>query len=209
LRRKRKIDRRAGKLADTNLIVIASEDRYAVKQYFDLFRSTKIEFKVLETQDGSSSPADVLKRLDKYRKEFQIGEGDQFWLVTDIDHWANPGHIANLTGVIQQCKTKDIGVATSFPCFDYWLLLHFEEPPKEVIESCDDVGKLIRASVGFYNKTRIFDLPFTLESAVVAVSRAKTQNPKGPILTENGSLVYLIIQHLIENNLIDVPEQNE
>jgi len=32
---------------DAILIVIASEDRYAVKQYFDLFQSTQIQFRVL------------------------------------------------------------------------------------------------------------------------------------------------------------------
>ena len=34
---------------DATLIVIASEDRYAVKQYFELFKSTQIQFRVLET----------------------------------------------------------------------------------------------------------------------------------------------------------------
>ena len=85
MRRKRKIDREAGKLADTNLVVIASEDEYAVKQYFDLFHSVRIQFEVLETENGRSSPRDVLERLSCYMADFQIGEGDEFWLVTDID----------------------------------------------------------------------------------------------------------------------------
>lgn len=208
MRRKRNIDRRAGKLADANLIVIASEDRYAVKQYFALFHSAKIQFEVLETEDGASSPIDVLSRLDEYRREFQIGEGDQFWLVTDIDHWANPGHIANLTGVIQQCKSKGIGVATSHPCFDYWLLLHFEDPPQANIDKCDDVGNQIRTSVGTYNKTRIFNLPITTEAVVAAVQRASEQNPRGPILESNGTLVYQIIENLIERSLVEIPVEN-
>ena len=204
MRRKRKIDRQAGKLADANLIVIASEDRYAVKQYFALFHSSKIEFKVLETADGASSPVDVLSRLDQYQKEFQIGEGDQFWLVTDIDHWADPGHINNLTGVIQQCKSKGIGVATSHPCFDYWLLLHFENPPEANLGVCDDVGGLIRDSVGAYSKTRVFNLPITTEAVVEAVERATAQNPQGPILQTNGTLVYQIVEELLKRSLLDI-----
>lgn len=208
MRRKRNIDRQAGKLADTNLIVIASEDRYAVKQYFGLFHSAKIQFEVLETEDGASSPVDVLARLDLYRKEFQIGEGDQFWLVTDIDHWAQPGHISNLTDVIQQCKSKGIGVATSHPCFDYWLLLHFEDPPQASFDRCDDVGSLIRASAGAYNKTRVYSLPIAAESVVAAVERARGQNPQAPILQANGTLVYQIVENLIERSLIDIPDQD-
>ena len=84
MRRKRKIDRSAGKLADANLIVIASEDQYAVKQYFNLFHSVRIQFEVLETENGRSAPKDVLERLSRYLDEFQIGEGDEFWLVTDL-----------------------------------------------------------------------------------------------------------------------------
>lgn len=209
MRRKRNIDRQAGKLADASLIVIASEDRYAVKQYFAMFHSPKIEFRVLETEDGASSPADVLERLDKYRKEFQIGEGDQFWLVTDIDHWADPGHVSNLTAVIQQCKSKEIGIATSHPCFDYWLLLHFDDPPATQIGRCDDVGSLIRTVAGAYNKTRVHNLPITTESVLSAVERARSQNPQGPILQGNGSLVYLILEHLIERDIVDIPSGPE
>jgi len=205
LRRKRKIDRQAGKLADANLVVIASEDRYAVKQYFSLFHSPKIEFKVLETENGASSPADVLVRLDKYLNEFQIGDGDQFWLVTDIDHWATPGHIANLTSVIQQCKSKGIGVATSHPCFDYWLLLHFENPPEKNVDSCNEVGSLIRASVGEYNKTKVHKLPISTEAVVAASERAKNQDPQGPVLQNNGTLVYQIIADLLDRSLLEIP----
>ena len=204
MRRKRNIDRRS-KLADASLIVIASEDRYAVKQYFGLFHSAKIQFEVLETEDGASSPVDVLARLDKYRKEFQIGDGDQFWLVTDIDHWASDGHIANLTGVIQQCKGKNISVATSHPCFDYWLLLHFEDPPQANIDRCDEIGSLIRTNVGAYNKTRVFNLPITNTNVASAVERAKNQKPDGPILQTNGTLVYQILENLIKQSLVNIP----
>jgi hypothetical protein len=42
--------------ANDPLVVIASEDRYAVRQYFDFFESSRIQFRVLETQNGKSSP---------------------------------------------------------------------------------------------------------------------------------------------------------
>lgn len=204
MRRKRKIDREAGKLADTNLIVIASEDQYAVKQYFELFQSVRIQFEVLETEDGQSSPKDVLERLSRYLEEFQIGDGDEFWLVTDIDHWAEPGHIKNLTEVVRLCRQKKIGVATSFPCFDLWLLLHFSELPQKQISQCSEIGVLIRDAVGGYNKTKVFNLPVTMESVEAAIARAKAANPKGPILQELGSEVHLIIEHLVESGSISI-----
>lgn len=206
MRRKRKIDREAGKLADTNLVVIASEDEYAVKQYFNLFHSVKIQFEVLETEDGRSSPKDVLDRLTRYMEEFQIGKGDEFWLVTDIDHWAKPGHIKNLVEVVQLCRQKGIGVATSFPCFDLWLLLHFSEMPRGQLRQCSEIGVLIRDAVGEYNKTKVFNLPITMESVKAAINRAKAANPKGPILQELGSEVHLVIEDLVESGSISIAE---
>ena len=204
MRRKRKIDRSAGKLADANLIVIASEDQYAVKQYFNLFHSVRIQFEVLETENGRSAPKDVLERLSRYLDEFQIGEGDEFWLVTDIDHWAEPGHIKNLAEVVRLCRQKQIGVATSFPCFDLWLLLHFSEMPEQQIIQCDEIGRLITAAVGAYNKTKVFNLPITMENVELAIKRAKAAYPTGPILSELGSDVYLIIENLVTSNAISI-----
>lgn len=206
MRRKRKIDRDSGKLADTSLIVIASEDEYAVKQYFNLFHSVRIQFEVLETEDGRSSPQDVLDRLSRYQNQFQIGDGDEFWLVTDIDHWAEPGHIGNLTRVVQLCRQKGIGVATSFPCFDLWLLLHFSDMPKGPINQCSEIGKLIRDAVGSYSKTKAFRLPIKMENVQAAIDRAKAADPKGPILDQLGSEVYRIIEHLVKTNAISIVE---
>lgn len=204
MRRKRKIDREAGKLADTNLVVIASEDEYAVKQYFNLFHSVRIQFEVLETENGRSSPRDVLERLSCYMADFQIGEGDEFWLVTDIDHWAEPGHIKNLTEVVQLCRQKGIGVATSFPCFDLWLLLHFSEMPQDQISQCSEIGKLIRDAVSEYSKTKVFNLPIAMANVEMAIRRARATNPKGPILQELGTQVFLIIERLVESKLISI-----
>lgn len=204
MRRKRKIDREAGKLADTNLVVIASEDEYAVKQYFNLFHSVRIQFEVLETENGRSSPRDVLERLSCYMADFQIGKGDEFWLVTDIDHWAEPGHIKNLTEVVQLCRQKGIGVATSFPCFDLWLLLHFSEMPQDQISQCSEIGKLIRDAVSEYSKTKVFNLPIAMANVEMAIRRARATNPKGPILQELGTQVFLIIERLVESKLISI-----
>jgi len=87
MRRKRPLDRSTEILSDSPLIVIASEDTHAVRQYFDFFRSTRIQFRVLPTDEGKSAPHHVLARLDEYRREFEIGERDELWLVSDCDHW--------------------------------------------------------------------------------------------------------------------------
>ena len=47
MRKKRPIQRIENRTRDTSLVMIASEDRFAVKQYFELFHSTRIQLHVL------------------------------------------------------------------------------------------------------------------------------------------------------------------
>ncbi len=106
MRKKRPIRRSEDRTRDASLVVIASEDRYAVKQYFEMFHSTRVQFHVLETDNGQSSPEHVMERLDQYMDEYSVGEGDQFWLVCDTDHWIESSHIQNLVEVVRVVDRK-------------------------------------------------------------------------------------------------------
>ena len=205
MRRKRPLDRTTKVVRDASLIVIASEDKYAARQYFELFRSTKIQFKVLETDEGKSAPQHVMARLDTYMKEFDFGPNDEFWLVCDCDHWINAGHIKNLVQVIQQCGQKGIQVALSNPCIELWLLLHFSSFPTEDQLTCDEVEDKIRAAIGGYDKTRVYNLPITNENVRVAVKRsADNQASSSEIPDCPQTAVHGIIQHLVERGIISV-----
>jgi len=177
MRRKRPLDRTLEPVCDASLVVIASEDRYAVKQYFDFFESNRIQFRVLETPGTKSAPEHVLNRIDKYVEEFEIGDGDTFWVVCDCDHWVEPNHIQNLTHVLQDCRKKDINVALSNPCFDLWLLLHFADFPAENMLTCDEVASRLRTVAGGYDKTRFYNLQIDNEKVSDALKRANDKHP--------------------------------
>jgi hypothetical protein len=205
MRKKRPLDRKAKPVRDASLVVIASEDRYAVRQYFDFFESTRIQFRVLETEDGKSAPEHVLGRIDKYIEEFEIGEGDTFWVVCDCDHWVEPNHIQNLTHVLQQCHQKDIQVALSNPCFDLWLLLHFADFPAENMLTCTEVANRLRAAAGGYDKTKVYNLYIDGEKVSAAVKRAADKHPSlEEIPKQLQTAVHLIIQSLITKRIISV-----
>ncbi|HTU18492.1 MAG TPA: RloB family protein [Gemmataceae bacterium] len=205
MRRKRPLDRTTRVVRDASLIVIASEDKYAVRQYFDFFRSTKIQFKVLETEDGKSAPEHVLDRLDDYMKEFDIGEGDEFWLVSDCDHWIDRGHIKNLLRAMQECRQKGIQVAVSNPCLELWLLLHFVDFPPDHTLSCAEIVKRIRNAVGSYDKTRVFNLPIDDERVKSAVKRSAGNTPPSSDIPDRPyTVVHRIIEHLLDRHIISV-----
>jgi hypothetical protein len=201
----RPLDREARPVRDASLVVIASEDRYAVRQYFDFFESTRIQFRVLETQDGKSAPEHVFSRLDDYIAEFEIQEDDTFWLVCDCDHWIEPTHIGNLTRTLTACRQKGIRLAMSNPCFDLWLYLHFAEHPTESKLTCEEVGERLTAAVGNFDKKKVYNLPITDESVRVAIARAAANQPcKGDIPDRPQTAIHMIIQHLIARRIIHV-----
>lgn len=198
MRKKRPIERKTMQVRDTTLVVIASEDRYAVKQYFELFHSTRIQFRVLETDGGQSAPTLVLERLNTFMKEYEFGPGDEFWLVCDTDHWIDAGHIHNLTQVVQLCRQKGINVALSNPCFDLWLLLHFAEFPAGGTLNCDSVGMQIRNVVGAFNKTKVYNLPIDDDRVKDAVRRSAARPTQGDIPTEMYTAIHRLIEPLIQ-----------
>jgi hypothetical protein len=160
---------------------------------------------VLGTPDGRSAPEHVLNRINEYMEEFQIGEGDTFWVVCDCDHWADPNHIQNLTRVLRQCRQKGVNVAISNPCFDLWLLLHFAAYPEEEMLTCDEVAGRLRTVAGGYDKTRVYNLPIDNDKVADAVRRAAERHASlEEIPTRLQTAAHLIIQDLVAKRIVSV-----
>lgn len=211
MRKRRPLDRTLNPVRDASLVVIASEDEHAVKQYFDFFRASRIQFLVLPTEDGRGSPQHVLDRLNDYRKERRIEEGDALWFVTDSDHWVGPNHISNLIDVLRQCRQKGIGVALSNPCIELWLLLHFAEFPAGEFFACGAMVEQLRTAVKAldrtkgYDKKKVYNLPITDERVAAAATRAaENYSPGDAIPTRPQTAVHLIIQSLLDRGIIKV-----
>jgi hypothetical protein len=204
-RKKRSLDRDAGVLRDASLIIIASEDTYAVKDYFSRFRTRKVQFVVIPTLDCRSSPEAVLDRLDQYHRENATEEGDQFWICIDQDHWAEPGHIANLTSVLRECRQKGYRVAISNPCFELWMLLHFTDFVGGTPLRCEQVTEQLALHCGGYTKNTCHRIALTGAMVHQAVKRAKAlelgdrELPDGAV-----TRVYKIVEELVSKDSLDL-----
>ncbi len=188
-------------------MVIASEDRYAVKQYFEFFQSTRVQFRVLETEDTRSAPGHVMDRLEQFMREYDFGDGDQFWLVCDTDHWIDANHIQNLREIVQRCRQKGIQVALSNPCFELWLLLHFAEFPEEPMERCSQITELLKKAAGAYDKKKVYSLPITLDHVTTAIERAKSGcDESNPIPTTPQTSVFQVIEAFQTQGIVTIRE---
>ncbi len=204
-RRKRPLDRDGGTLRDASLLVIASEDRYAAKQYFGRFRTRRIQFLVVPTSDGRSSPTAVMERLDEFKRSNATEVDDQFWVCIDLDHWAGESHMKNLTDVLSHCRRKGYRVAISNPCFELWLLLHLEDLPTNVSPRCDEIAARLATLLGGYNKAKCCSsIQFTAEMVHDAVRRAEASDTADAIPTRPLSRVHLILKELMARDSIDL-----
>jgi len=202
-RKPRPLRREEKTYRDDRLFVIATEDTHAPKQYFDVFRNTRIKVRVLHTEDGLSSPDHVLERLDNFVGDYDTIDEDEFWLMLDTDHWIEPNHIDNFSRVCAAAINKGYGLAHSNPCFELWLLLHLTDidatDPRDQFNRCADVERRLREILGSYSKRNINIKHFRRDKAEIAVGRAEEldESPNDRWPQKTGSHVYRVVKELL------------
>jgi hypothetical protein len=85
----------------------------------DIFR-TKVAFYVAHREPD---PLNLVQAAIKYRDQNQMLPGDEIWCVFDVE---NPIPHQTLEKALELSRTKRINVALSNPCFEVWLLSHFD-----------------------------------------------------------------------------------
>lgn len=127
--------KRKSGLRDARLFVIAAEGSDTEKLYFEAikktFRNTKVHIEVLNRTDfgiaaTNSSPKDVLKTLDSFKNRHNLKSDDQLWLIIDRDR--QNVRDEQLSKIAQQVLQKKYFLGLTNPCFEFWLVLHFENP---------------------------------------------------------------------------------
>jgi hypothetical protein len=179
-------------LRDDRLFIVACDDTYAPKQYFEFFRITRVQIHVIPTVDGTSAAQHVLERLQQIDHE----DYDERWMLLDTDHCTVGPSLGSFRDAIVKATQQGIKVALSKPCFELWLLLHhLDESSVSALSKCDDVVAALRARLGQYNKTKLKKEHYPVESVHVACARAKKLDDidtGGEIPNSNTSRVHLL-----------------
>ena len=116
---------------DARLIVIASEGKDTERIYFKAlakeYSNPRVHVHILKRskeEQNNSSPVHVLNQLNNYKRQYELEDDDELWLVVDKDRWTD----AMLSQVATECTQKlSMHMALSNPCFELWLLLHLED----------------------------------------------------------------------------------
>ena len=192
-RKRREFSRRQPVRSYRKLYVIATEGAETEPEYFRMFQSktATILLKIIDSRHDSS-PRQVLKRVEQYMAKESLKRSDAVWLVLDRDTWEEE----ELNEVWNGCQGNHLHLALSNPCFEYWILLHFENG-SGVSSKNTCLERLIHYLPNFAKKhVEIEKLRPNIQTAITHAKQKDippcTDWPHG-----NGSTVYRLVQELI------------
>ncbi len=164
-----------------------------VKKIFNL--NQKYRFSYKHNQSDIASMLRLAKETensDSFKKT-----KDKLWILLDRD---SDNHTSKQLSILSQWLNSPNNykyVAISTPCFEYWLLLHFEEKPS--VKNCKS-NSYMSSIIPNYKTLPISSPIFTQKTITTAIKRA-SKNP--PSITNPdiiGSSMGILINSLISNS---------
>lgn len=172
---KREKERKQGTREAKPRLILCFEDGQSAPSYFEAYRIdnrlTKKSF-IVDFNSSVTDPLSVVKRAIEKKeylvsnKEFVIEEGDQVWAIVDVDRHET------LRKAIQLAKDNDIKLAISNPCFEYWILLHFEDCAPHISICSELISKCLKKYIPKYDKGST-DFSKIVEKAAIASNLAE------------------------------------
>lgn len=177
------------------LFVLATEGEVTEPQYFALLNDLipNIHIKTLNSRHASS-PHRILNLLVEYLQKEQLLLTDEAWLVADKDSWPDQ----DINKLFTWSNSDDrYGVAISYPCFEVWLLLHFENA-KAIASAKDCIARLKKHWPNF-NKS-IPNRAFSISQVKAAVQNAKAKHDGDQhwLLVNGQTTVYQLVEKMLD-----------
>ena len=168
-----RLKRSTGSQSYNKVIIISAEGVVTEPSYFNCLKKLVegVSVKVLKKPSSKSSPIDVLRNVEKKVWYEDLKEGDEVWVVIDKDNWTEE----QFKEVLKWENSNNYNnVAISNPCFEYWLVLHFEMCHSM---NKDDCMKVLKKYLGSYKKKKtekkIMEGDLNIEKIQIAVNNAK------------------------------------
>ena len=182
--------------------LIVCEDSKSSKFYFEAlkkhfgFVATKVV--VQGSIDGRTQPNQIVDRAIKLKSDVEDSGGDcydEVWCVIDGDSGKDKIRPARA-----KAKSNNIQLAISTPCFEYWLLLHFEASAIYA-EICEKQKSMLKKYLPDYDKgSRDFSmiLPKVQDASLRAEKYRKIRLADKPEDHNPCSEIYLLTNSLFD-----------
>lgn len=188
-------------------IVIAMEGNKTEPKYFEevkkKFKASTLNIILLnrDNTDNRSAPIHVIKQLNSYKKDNRFLRTDELWLVIDKDRWTEE----QLHIVASQCSINRYNLGLSNPCFELWLVLHYENlavEPGQVRDGLLSVHKIKRRLATIRQREGIGSYSDIIDNINDAVKNADNLDIDKTTRWPNtlGTRVYLLADSIINNS---------
>ena len=143
--RKKKKKKQRSKVPCLFLVVEGKSE----KIYFENFSSRNCQVKVFVAPSGD--PVGLVKKAENLKKRgtIDLDDLDKMWCVFDRDD-NNP---ENIEKALIRAEKNGFKIAFSNPCFEIWLLWHFEET-FAYVEISQKLAEKLKPHLGDYCKTK-------------------------------------------------------
>lgn len=165
-------------------ILIALEDEKSSRLYFEaLKRELRSNRIVVIAEHAGSAPRSVVDSAKKAKSEREIlanndidDRFDEVWVVFDTEGPENTLRNRQARDAIEQARQLKYHTAVSNPCFEYWLILHFEYFVQPIADSAD-ACKRLKKHIQHYHKNRecYSKTRSNLESAITHAKRVRKE----------------------------------
>ena len=106
-------------------VFVAAEGAVTEEEYLGILRDLGCdELHIVRSRTGKSAPRHVLARMNAALSTKSLRSTDEAWLLVDRDEWKASDMEALFTWAKKDARRH---VVVSNPCFEFWLLLHFED----------------------------------------------------------------------------------
>lgn len=198
IRGRSRFRRRPGNREPRSITLIVCEGE-SEQAYFEAVRlqlrlqTTEV---IIPKDQGGLAPISVVECAENRAKE--RGGYDHIFCVFDRDqHESFNRARTKVHGLATRSKNPlDIREITSIPCFEIWVLLHFEQTDAPFI-ACQHVIQRIQAHLPAYQKADPATVKQLLPQLEVAIGNAHWLAARAEIADENPSTaVHKVIEHL-------------
>jgi len=189
------VERRQAKREPYGRVLIVCEDSESSPAYLkamcDELKLSTANIMICGKECGSA-PINVVDYAIKNKEEY-----DKVYCVIDRDqHWT-------FNKALQKAKSKKVEMIVSIPCFEYWLLLHFEftdQPFQAVLGShCDTVVSKLKPHLHDYDKSKLKEYyQFLKLKQPNAIERAKQRENACQHEDLGNKNPYTQLHHLVE-----------
>ncbi len=198
----RELERKRGVRDANPRFFICCEDGKSAPRYFEALRKYhkySPQSFVVDKISYGTDPSSVVDRAVDFKKELEKNEdlcvigGDRVWVVIDVDQHKG------IENACQKASSNGIQMLISNPCFEYWILLHFEDTAPGV-HDCDElIRKHLKRHLKNYDKdkTEYGDFVDRADEAARRAERQyKAKAERDPIKCCPCTMIYKLIQEL-------------